>query len=152
MISWFVSWRPASGFALSAWSLPGILCLLLSAPPPLMLAHALSLKINKYTLKKHHTLLGKKRQTCPRASFVIIEHASRGRADNIEGPAGWGSGTRKCWGRQQTEDACSLALDQVPLLRNVNLMLPDLQIYREAEKSRFFFNVKTFDSEHLAIS
>lgn len=32
-------------------------------------------------------------------------------------------------------------------------MLPDLQIYPEAEKSRFFFfNVKTFDSEHLAIS
>ena len=39
MISWFVSLSPSSGFALTVWSLPGILSLSHSlCPPPLSLS------------------------------------------------------------------------------------------------------------------
>ena len=37
---------------LKAWSLLWILCLCLSAPPPLMLAHSLSLSLSKINIKK----------------------------------------------------------------------------------------------------
>ena len=49
MISWLMSWSPASGSALTAqaWSLFQILCLPLSAPPQLTLCLFLSLKNNK---------------------------------------------------------------------------------------------------------
>ena len=45
-VSRFVGWRPASGSALMAWSLRGMLSLPLSAPPPLACTGSLSRKKN----------------------------------------------------------------------------------------------------------
>ena len=49
MISWFMGLRPMSGSSLTVRGLLGVLSLHLSAPPPFMHMHALSLSLSKYT-------------------------------------------------------------------------------------------------------
>ena len=56
MISWFMSSSPASGFLLSAWSLLGILSLLLSAPPSLSPNKQTNKQTNKHTSGFSHLI------------------------------------------------------------------------------------------------
>ena len=71
MISRFVASRPALGSALMVWNLLGILSLLLSAPPRLVLACSLSLKINIKKCKNNRKRILSLRDRQVRWIFIL---------------------------------------------------------------------------------